>query len=132
MASGIVIDNLAQFRADLKAAVTGSPRELTAALKRAGTPVLARTKQVSARRTGRLQSGYKVSVRGSQASIVNATPYAAGAEWGERGKWEGFYRYGMRGERFAARAIDELDTVIAETVYQELDDLVSVRGWARP
>lgn len=130
MASGITIDNLAAFRRDLNAAEKGAGRELTAALKRAGIPVVARTKGLAAKDTGRLASGYKVSVRGTNAWMTNTAPYAAGAEWGRRGKWSGFMRYGGPG-RFAARAVDQLDDVIAESIYRELDELVTIKGWAR-
>ena len=127
----VTIANLAEFRRDLQRATSTSPRLLTMGLKRAGVPVVARSRSVAPRLTGRLAGGYKTSVRGATAYIVNAQPYAGGAEWGSRGRWSGFARYGPPGQRTAGRAIDELEDVIAETVYREISDLVTILGWAR-
>lgn len=131
MASGIAIENLSQFRRDLRRAESASPRLLTAGLKRAGAPVVKRAGSHAPKLTGALARSYKASVRGTTASIVNRMPYSGGAEWGQRGKWVGFTRYGSPGSRFAGRAVEELTDEIAEAVSKELEDTLTLLGWAR-
>ncbi len=136
---GIEIVNLRSFLSDLRRAEDASGRELTAALKEAGRPVLERTRQVAAVRSGRMRGGYVIRVRGTSASIQNAVPYSAGAEWGLHGKWSGFTRYPAFGTgsaagrgRFAWRAVVELQNEVARIVHEELTDIVQIHGWARP
>lgn len=139
---GIVIENLAAFRRDLKAAVDASPRELTTALREAGGPVLDRVKQVAAvgrapadEHPGLLRGSYRIRVRSTSAFLSSTAPYAGGAEWGLRGKWKGFRKYpgaeaGGRG-RFAWRAVLERQDEIAEIMSERLRDLITLHGWAR-
>jgi hypothetical protein len=128
--TGVYIENIAQFRRDLKAAEDASPRELTAALKGVGTRVILPTTRAGVpMRTGELAAGYKVSVRGTAGAIVNRVPYAAGAEWGTRGKWSGFNRYGGPG-RFAWHAIDSRQEAILEGIAEGLRSVVELHGWA--
>jgi hypothetical protein len=129
---GIEIANLRQFRADLKAASAELPRALTTALKAAGAPAVERTEQVVARGdTGALAAGFGIRTAGAAASIVNRVPYAAGAEWGFRGKWSGFNKYGPPG-RFAWRALREREDDVARIMTEYLEDVIELHGWARP
>lgn len=121
-----MIVGLEQFRAALRAAQGAAPTLLTAGLKRAGEPVLRMIQATAPRRTGRLASGYRTSVRGSRASIVSSVPYAGGAEWGARGKWRGFPGSPPRN---VAPTIERNLDLIAEAVLNEMRDVVEAYGW---
>lgn len=129
--TGVYIANLASFRRDLKRAIGANPVALTAAIKAAGKPVGERA-QANAAPTylsGALQGGYSVSARGARGSVVNKVPYAAGAEWGQQGKWAGFMKYGDPG-RFAWKAVDEGSEEIAAVIMEGLREIVEIFGWA--
>jgi hypothetical protein len=128
--SSVVITNLAAFRRDLKAAEDASPRELGKALKAAGGPILSETKGKAPVVTGTLAGGYKLSVRGTVGSIVNRVPYAMGAEFGTRGKWSGFNRYGGPG-RFAWQAIETKQDEVLTLIVTGMSEIVELYGWAR-
>ena len=128
--AGIRIENLATFRADVRRAVGSAPLVLTAALKAAGEPVKQAASAAAPRISGALASGYGVSVRATTGNIVSSVPYAGGAEWGQRGKWSGFTRYGPPGERFAGRAIAEREEEIVRLLDAGLRDIIDIMGWA--
>lgn len=131
MTAAVSITNLAEFRRDLKAASSSMPRELTKALRLAGIPVAEEAKSLAPVRSGALAGGYKVQVSGTIGRIISSVPYAGGAEWGQRGKWKGFMRYGAAGARFAGRAIDDQADRILADVARGLQDIISLHGWAR-
>jgi hypothetical protein len=124
------IENLSAFRRELRAADSGLPRQLSAAMRKAGVPPIDRVRQLVPTKTGTLKRGYKVSTSGSAANIINKVPYSGGAEWGRFGKWEGFMRYGDIG-RFAWRAVEERADEIEQTMYEELRALIELGGFAR-
>lgn len=131
---GVYIENLSQFRSDLRAAEAASPREMSKALKRAGGMLLSATKSYAPTITGLLVSGYKLSVRGTTGAITNRVPYAAGAEWGLHGKWTGFLRYPAAGDgrgRFAYRALVEKSDQLVSAIADEMREIVELHGWAR-
>jgi len=118
------------------------PKELTKALKAAGVPPLSAVKhyaaatQASPRSTGALAASYKLGTSGASAFLRSRVPYAAGAEWGTKGKWAGFRKYpGTEADgrgRFAWRAVYEQRDAIAAIITKNLEDLIEVHGWARP
>lgn len=124
----VQVEGLKEFRAALKAAEKNAPRELSKALKKAGVPVAARASTLAPRLSGLLAGGYKITTQGPAASLVNRAPYAAGAEWGFRGKWKGFLKYGAPG-RFGWRAIQELADKIAADLYAGLREILTAYGW---
>ena len=142
---GIEIENLAAFRRDLKAAADASPRELSAALREAGKPVLERVKQVAAvgrppkdKHPGLLRGSYRIRVRTTSAFLASTAPYGAGAEWGLHGNWKGFRKYPAYGTgraagrgRFAWRAVVEKEDEIFEVMTKRLQDIITIHGWAR-
>lgn len=132
LGGGVYITNLEQFRRDLKYAVGASPREMTAAIKRAGGVFLQTTKSYAgmASRTGTHAAGFKLQVRGATGALINLVPYAAGAEWGIHGHWSGFMRYGAPG-RFAYKAVQDKADEFAAIVAEELRDVAELHGWAR-
>jgi hypothetical protein len=135
MPDTIVIEGLAEFRAALRQAEAATPRELTAALKAAGTPIVERAGYFAPKRTGQLAAGYKASVSGSSASIISRVPYGGGAEWGTHGKWAGFKKYrgapdsGDRG-RFVWRALLELSDEVMLDIADRLKEILEIHGWA--
>lgn len=131
MATGnnaVVIGGLNEFRAAVRAAAGKYPTEISKALRLAGVPVVAGAAALAPHRSGALASGYKVSVRGTTASVVSSVPYSGGAEWGTMGKWSGFTRYGST-PRFAGRAVELEETAIALIVQTELSEIVGAYGW---
>jgi hypothetical protein len=134
--SSVEIENLKAYRKALNDAEDRTPRELTGALKAAGTPILAKAREHAPSVTGFLQRSYKLSVSGTTANVVNRAPYAGGAEWGRFGKWAGFARYpGAPGEsgglgRFAWRAVVETQDPVVELIQRGLEEVVTVDGWA--
>ena len=128
MANGVVITGLNEFRAAVRVAAGKYPTEITKALKAAGVPIVAQASIMAPRRSGALAAGYKVSVRGTKASVVSAVPYAGGSEWGTRGKWSGFNQYGPP-PRFAGRAVETQETAIQLIVEYELREIISAYGW---
>ena len=128
--AGVEVVGLREFRAALKAAEDAIPKELTVALKKAGeTVVLPAVRGRAAVRSGRLRAGYAVRAAGATARLVNREPYGAGAEWGTHKKWKGFMRYGGPG-RFGWKAIEERADQLEEAIYTELQELITVHGWA--
>jgi hypothetical protein len=127
---GAYIEGLAEFRRDLRRAAVAVPRKLPLALRAAGKPLLKDLEGIPARRSGDLAAGYRVRVRGANADLTNVEPYAGGADWGQRGKWSGFQKYGGPG-RFAARVVVERAELIAELVYAGLRDVFTAYGWFR-
>jgi hypothetical protein len=126
--NGVVIGGLNEFRAALRVAGGRYPSEIPLALKKAGVPILAQASASAPRRSGGLASGYKVSVRGTKASIVSSVPYSGGAEWGTRGKWSGFTKYGTA-PRIAGKAVDSQTATIALILEAELKDILGAYGW---
>jgi hypothetical protein len=126
--NGIVIEGLTAFRASVRAAAGKYPTEIPRALKAAGVPIVAQASALAPRLSGALAGGYKVSVRGTTASVVSSVPYSGGAEWGTRGKFSGFNRYGSP-PRFAGRAVEMQEPVIALIVEAELRDIIGAYGW---
>lgn len=127
---GVEIENLAAFRREVARADRSLLGELRAGLKKAGEPPLKEAQREVPFRTGRLSRGYTIRISGSAASIVNKQPYAAGAEWGQFGKWSGFRRYGGPG-RFAWKAVEDQAEQIEETLYEALRELIELGGFAR-
>lgn len=138
MAEGfdIIVHGQAEFNAALKQAQRDAFVSAQKGLRDAGKIVLERTRgnaPVGSGRDahpGRLRSSYRVSVRGLYGQIVSSAPYAAGAEWGMRGKWKGFRKYGELG-RFAWKAVNESAASIADTITEALRDVINLGGWAR-
>jgi hypothetical protein len=134
--SNVVIVNLNEFRAAIKASQVGMPLALPAALKTGGAPILAQLSTTVPTGTaswdhhpGLLRSSYGTSVRLTTASITSKAPYAGGAEWGTRGKWSGFGKYGGP-PRFASKAVEDKAEEVAGIIYEELSRLTSILGWA--
>lgn len=127
--SAIYITNLAQFRRDLKAAEDASPRELTKAIKAAGVPIVAEAKSSVPVVSGTLAGGFKASARGATGSLVNRVPYAMGAEFGKRGKWSGFNRYGGT-PRFAFPAVEDKADEVVTIIATQMGDIIALHGWA--
>jgi hypothetical protein len=122
------IEGLTAFRAALARAAGSYPKELTSALSAAGAPIVSAASAKAPHVTGTLAASYATSVRGLRGRIISRAPYGAGAEWGLRGKWAGFQKYGPT-PRFAGAAIDEKADEVAELIYEKLFDIVSAYGW---
>lgn len=128
----VTIEGLNEFRAAVRAAQQRAPRELTAALKAAGRPVVDRVQSVVPRRSGLLASSFSVSVRATKGQIVSRAPYAGGAEWGSRGKWSGWVRAHGASPRFVWPAVESQQDEIIRVLDEGLRDVITIMGWAKP
>jgi hypothetical protein len=127
---GIKIEGLAQFRADCRRAIGAAPVELSKALRAAGEPIKAEAANLSPRISGDLASSYWISVRGVTGRIESHAPYGPGAEWGRRGKWSGFAKYGEAGDRFAGRGLETRGGEVEDLLTHGLEDVFRIYGWA--
>ena len=136
----VEITGLREFQADLRRSVAGNARETTAVLKAVGAELAKKTGesvaiQIHVRRPddphpGQLAGSYKAQVRGPVGKIISSAPYGGGAEWGRRGKWKGFFRYGPPG-RFAWKTVDRNAEYIVRAVTEGLRQIITVHGWFR-
>lgn len=133
MAEGVTIENLKQFRADLRVVDAASPRMLTKAIRAAGVPIVAAASGLASRAsvTGEHAKGFQLRAAGTTGRLFNKAPYGAGAEWGRSGKWAGFNRYGGPG-RFGWKAVELTEDEVARVMHHEMDKIITLLGWARP
>jgi hypothetical protein len=134
MAGEVVeIVGLAEFRRDLKRAGE-STKDLTAAMKKAGAPVLAKAATYAPRggegdpHAGQLAGSGKISAAGSKGRVIFKPYYAPGAEFGAHGRWQGFDKWGSP-PRFGYRALAESSEQVFQIVTTELNDMLTVFGW---
>lgn len=126
--NGVVIQGLTEFRAAVRSAAGHYPAEVQRAIKAAGVPIVAQASALAPRQTGALAGGYSVVTAGAKGNVVSKVAYSGGAEWGTRGKWSGFNKYGAP-PRFAGRAVDLQEASISLIVERELLEIVSAYGW---
>ena len=132
----VIVRGQEEFMAALHKAQRDAYRQAQQGIRTAGQVVLQATRQnapVGGGRDphpGKLKSSYRVSVRGLYGRIVSSAPYAGGAEWGRKGKWKGFAKYGAPG-RIALKAVEETAGRIAVTITAALKDVIALGGWAR-
>jgi len=132
----VYVYGLKEFQAALRLAGREGPPRLRKALLKAGQPALARTEALArrTRRSGTLAGGYRLRATQKVGSIESDVPYAAGAEWGTKGKWAGFRsRYPGpeawdRGS-FIWRAIGETQDEIGRIIDAELREILTIYGW---
>lgn len=125
----VYIEGLEEFRAAVRRAEVENPRLVSAALKRAGTPLVAASRAKMPALSGALRKSVKTSVRRTMGMIYSDSPYGGGAEWGIHGKWAGWVsRYGFV-PRFVYPTVEEMQPITAELIYQGLHDVVSIYGW---
>lgn len=127
----IQVEGLKEFRSALKTAIGKAPRVLTNAIKTAGVPLQEAARDRAPKRSGDLAAGYAVRASGTYGRLINKQPYAMGAEWGVRGKWSGFQKYGPRGDRIGYPALRESADDIERILTRELTEILTVRGWFR-
>ncbi len=128
MAGEVVeIIGLAEFRRDLKRAGLGT-KDATAAMKKAGAPVLAKAAAYAPRGKGTLAGSGKISAVGTKGRVIFKPVYAPGAEFGVHGRWVGFEKWGST-PRFGYRALAETSDQVFQIVTAELNDVLTVYGW---
>ena len=136
MAGEVVeIVGLAEFRRDLKRAGLGT-KDATAAMKKAGAPVLAKAAAYAPKGSGeggdthpgQLAGSGKISAAGTKGRVVFKPFYAPGAEFGVHGRWQGFDKWGSV-PRFGYRALGESADQVFQIVTTELDDVLTAYGW---
>lgn len=128
------LEGLTELRAALKEAGPKLTRELSLELRQAAKEVQDEARDKAPVRSGNLRKGYKAYAKGSKRRVEfgvrNRKPYAAGAEFGQRGKWKGFQKYGPRGNRILFASYDEAKAMqIADDVFDRLARVANARGW---
>jgi hypothetical protein len=136
MAAGtLYIANYAAFRADLKKAM-GSTKEATAAMKKAGVPVLAKAQAYAPKGSadrgdkhpGQLAGSGRILAGGNKGRVVFRQIYAPGAEFGAHGRWVGFEKWGQP-PRFGYRALNDSADEVLRIVTEELLPVMTAYGW---
>lgn len=125
----VYVQGLTEFRNALKQVSSAAPRELAKGIKAAGEPLKQGAAAKVPRRTGQLAGGYAIQVRATTGAVINKVAYAGGAEWGRRGKWAGFDRYGAA-PRFAGAVLQDRAGEIQDALTRELDEILTIMGWA--
>ena len=133
----VEITGLNEFRADLRRSVVERPIEVTKLLRVVGLELSRRTgtkaprgSRADDKHPGALSESYRPRISGASGRIVSRAPYGGGAEWGTRGKWKGFLKYGGRG-RFAWKTVEESAEWIVQAVQKGLADIATAHGWLR-
>lgn len=135
MAAGIQIQGLAEFRRDLRRAGENT-KNVTGVMKRAGAPVLAKARAYAPKgeeakgdkHPGQLAGSGKILAGGNKGRIVFRQDYAAGAEFGSHGRWQGFDHWGAT-PRYGYRALNESADEVVKVLAAGLQDVVSMYGW---
>lgn len=138
MAAGIQIQGLAEFRRDLRRAGE-STKSVTAVMKRAGVPVLAKAQAYAPKgeeakgdkHAGELAGSGKILAGGNKGRVVFSPVYAPGAEFGTHGRWKGFDKWGQP-PRFGYRALNESVDEVAQIIADGLEEAVTAFGWFHP
>jgi hypothetical protein len=128
MAGEVVeIVGLAEFRRDLKRAGLGT-KDATAAMKKAGAPVLAKAAGYAPKDKGTMAAGGRISAAGTKGRVIFKAVQAPGAEFGAHGRWVGFEKWGSP-PRFGYRALAEESENVFNIVTAELHDVLTVLDW---
>ena len=128
MAGEVVeIVGLAEFRRDLKQAGLGT-KDATAAMKKAGAPVLAKAAGYAPKASGALAGSGRISAAGPKGRVIFKPVYAPGAEFGAHGRWTGFEKWGSP-PRFGYRALGEESENVFNIVTAELHDILTAYDW---
>lgn len=107
MALKVKLENGEAFSRALAESERELEDELDAAMYEVATDVRDYAARKAPTRSGTLSAGYNVSGSDGKYHVDNPVPYAEGAEFGTKGKWKGFARYGRRAKRFlfAAKSV---------------------------
>jgi hypothetical protein len=131
--SGIRIEGLREFRADLKRALGANPRELARALRESGAILPPKIRSGAPQATGKLAGSVgSPTATGTKARIPIRAKHAVYAEFQTKGKYGATMtaKYGPP-PRFGYRAVDESADELAERVYEGLKEIVTLYGWAK-
>ena len=121
------IIGLAEFRRDLRRAQLGT-KEVTAAMKAAGAPVLAKAASLAPKASGALAGSGRIMAGGTKGRVVFKAAYAAGAEFGSHGRWSGFEHWGQP-PRFGYRALSEEADNVGRILTEAMVDVFTAYGW---
>jgi hypothetical protein len=127
----VKIDGLKEFRRALKDAVDANPRELTKALKEAGSILPPKIRANAPRQTGALAASVgNVSAVGTKGRVPVRAKYAAPVEFSKRGAAAQTLtaKYGAP-PRFAYKAVGDSADEVIERIYDGLEQIVSAHGW---
>jgi Bacteriophage HK97-gp10, putative tail-component len=123
----VVIEGLAELRAELRAAADATPREVTKALRGGAAKVAARAVQLApVGKTGQLAASGKAFSTQRAAGVRFSAPYAGVAEFKRGGGW--FQNHGPT-PRFAYRAVDELGPGLVQEAFDALTEILRCHGF---
>jgi hypothetical protein len=127
----VKIEGLKEFRKALKDAADANPRELTRALKEAGTILPPKIRVNAPRKTGALAASVgNVSATGTKGRVPVRAKYAAPVEFSKRGAAAQTLtsKYGSP-PRYAYKAVEDSSEQVIERIYDGLEQIVTAHGW---
>jgi hypothetical protein len=127
----VKIEGLKEFRKALKDSVDANPRELTKALKEAGSILPAKIRANAPHKTGALAGSVgNVSATGTKGRIPVRAKHAAPVEFSKRGAAAQTLtaKYGAP-PRYAYKAVGDSADEVIERIYDGLEQIVTAHGW---
>lgn len=127
----VKVDGLKEFRKALRDSADANPRELTRALKSAGSVLPPKIRANAPRRTGELIASVgAVTASGTKGRVPIRAKHAAPVEFSKRGSAAGTLtaKYGAP-PRYAYRAVGDASEEVIDRIYDELQNIVTAHGW---
>lgn len=127
----IKIEGLKEFRSALKAAEGANPRELTKALKEAGSVLPPKIRANAPHRTGKLAGSVGAAqASGTKGRVPVKAPYSAPVEFSRKGApAQGLSaKYGPP-PRFAYKAVASAAPQIEDRLLKAVTEVAKAHGW---
>lgn len=132
-AETVKVEGLKEFRKALKDAEGANPREMTKALKDAGTILPPKIRSNAPRKTGELAGSVgNVSASGTKGRVPVRAKHSAPVEFSKRGAAARTLtsKYGPP-PRFGYKAVADSAGQIEEALFKGLEDIIHIHGWAK-
>lgn len=135
MAQGftVKVEGLQEFRSALKKAEGANPGELTRAIKAAGAMLPSKVRGNAPRRSGALAASVgSVQASGTKGRVPVRAKYAAPVEFGRKGPAAQTLtaKYGPP-PRFGYKAVADSTDEIEKALWEGIQDIVTIYGWAK-
>lgn len=124
----IRVEGLRALRRDLRGLSKDAPKALNAAFKDAAQPIVARSRQLAPRRSGRLAASIRAGTRGDRLFIRSPLPYAGVLHWGGTVNPKGT-PITFRRTEFITRAVAENQDRLISGLGDAIDGVARKHGW---
>ena len=129
----VKVENLAQFRRDLRQLDKTVNRELTRSLRGAAEIVAARASALAPRKTGTLAASYRGGAAGTRGYVRSRVPYAPVIEYGGSvGRGHSSTRPGatyIRAQAPVRRALEARQDEVVDAVGDAIERAARDAGW---